>query len=362
MFNHRHYVPILKWKQGEYQALFRLSEKAKNRLTPLFEIPPVGYDHERQQPTSTIEEHLQTFGIRLRAKWFARRCFVDFRLLGYNATMTNGQNCAGYALARARETQCQVVPVVSLDAPTGYLTAIKAAMELDRRGVCLRIFASDFDRADLAGEIRALLASLAVGWADTDLVLDLESFEYSSNVVFCRSVEAMLDMLPNIPQWRTITLAGTSYPEFVTQLIHKETTSTIDRKEWIAYKALVRHLGDNRRLPSFGDYAVAHPNVVSMDMRVVKPLAKLRYTIDDKWYVGVGVNVRTFGFGQYKKMCADLVSEPHFDGSGVSVADTYIANCATGNEATGNLTTWTWVSTNRHLTKVGADLAMLYAP
>ncbi|MBC8064361.1 MAG: hypothetical protein H7Y17_05990, partial [Chlorobia bacterium] len=40
----------------------------------------------------------------------------------------------------------------------------------------------------------------------------------------------------------------------------------------------------------------------------------------------------------------------------------YIADCAVGSEPTGNLTTWTWVSTNRHLTKVVDDLATLFAP
>ncbi len=34
MFTHRHYVPILKWKQGEYQALSRLSNVVKDNLTP----------------------------------------------------------------------------------------------------------------------------------------------------------------------------------------------------------------------------------------------------------------------------------------------------------------------------------------
>jgi len=39
-------VPILKWKMGEYQALQRLSTPVKDCLTPLLEIPPVGFDFE----------------------------------------------------------------------------------------------------------------------------------------------------------------------------------------------------------------------------------------------------------------------------------------------------------------------------
>jgi p-aminobenzoyl-glutamate transporter AbgT len=36
MFDHQHYVSILKWRQGEYQALFRLKDSVKNWITPLF--------------------------------------------------------------------------------------------------------------------------------------------------------------------------------------------------------------------------------------------------------------------------------------------------------------------------------------
>ncbi len=69
MFDDSHYVPILKWKRGEYQALLRLSEKAKDALTPLIEIPPVGWDFENSKLAKSIDEHLERFGQRLHQKW-----------------------------------------------------------------------------------------------------------------------------------------------------------------------------------------------------------------------------------------------------------------------------------------------------
>ncbi|MFV4641032.1 beta family protein [Mycobacterium tuberculosis] len=38
-----------------------------------------------------------------------------------------------------------------------------------------------------------------------------------------------------------------------------------------------------------------------------------------------------------------------------------MADCAAGTVTTGNLSTWVWVSTNRHLTKVVDDLASAHA-
>ena len=81
MFNHRHYVPVLKWKMGEYQALARLTDPAKDRLTPLLEIPPVGFDFETGRNKESADDHLGDFGKRLRSKWQSRRCFVDLKWL-----------------------------------------------------------------------------------------------------------------------------------------------------------------------------------------------------------------------------------------------------------------------------------------
>ncbi|MFB5761329.1 beta family protein [Paenibacillus medicaginis] len=56
-FNRRHYVPIVKWKQGEQRALETLAATSKERLTPLIEIAPIDWDFEnevqRKQWTST---------------------------------------------------------------------------------------------------------------------------------------------------------------------------------------------------------------------------------------------------------------------------------------------------------------------
>lgn len=40
MLNENHYVPILKWKQGEQKALEALTPAVRKGLTPLLEIPP----------------------------------------------------------------------------------------------------------------------------------------------------------------------------------------------------------------------------------------------------------------------------------------------------------------------------------
>jgi Beta protein len=228
-------------------------------------------------------------------------------------------------------------------------------IQQDRRGVCLRLALTDFDRQALPTDIENLLRPLVGGLSEVDLVIDLCTPNYVPIAVYVRTMATLLAMIPALNRWRTVTIAGTSYPQSVAGLASP--FQIIPRLEWQAYRAFVSSLSAGNRIPTFGDYGVAHPDLVEMDMRIIKPFAKLRYTIDDNWHVARGTPVRTHRFGQYRLMCTTLLAQPYFSGPGYSAADAYIVECATGRVATGNLSTWVWVSTNRHLTKVVDDLA-----
>ena len=63
------YVPILKWRQGEYLALGQLHPNVKDKVIPLIEIPPIEWDFEQKKEAKTIDEHLKPFANRLVKKW-----------------------------------------------------------------------------------------------------------------------------------------------------------------------------------------------------------------------------------------------------------------------------------------------------
>lgn len=358
MFDHRHYVPILKWKQGEYQALHRLTPAVKDALTPLLEIPPVGWDFESEQLRETIDEHLGDFGRRLKQKWQTRRCFVDLGLLDPAVRVAGGGHPVTAVFDDARAQGCAPVPVVSLASDAAFRGAVAGVSATDRRGVCLRLKLEDLDRPGLNSDTAALLASVGVTYPDADLVLDIGASNFLPIGVFARTLLGAIGLMPAIARWRTFTVAGTSYPDTHSQI--PTPFGLVSRHEWVTYKALVALLPATVRVPTFGDYAVAHPELVSLDPRKIKPFAKVRYTINDQWHVSRGTPTRTHGFGQYRTLCQSIAAQPYFDGAGFSEGDRYIAGCAAGTESTGSMTTWVWVSTNRHLTRVAADLATFH--
>ena len=358
MFSHRHYVPVLKWKQGEYQALYRLTSTVKDNLTPLIEIPAVGFDFETETARETIDDHLGDFGRRLRAKWHNRPCFVDAKYIDSTTLMADGRHFIETIFGHARNERCRAIPVIGLSNDPQSLAATAFVVRADHRGVALRLTLPDFDRPGLAVDIGRILTAIGIGHADTDLIIDVGAPNFLPISAFVRMMQALIGMIPALNRWRTFTIVGTSYPTTVAELATP--FDVIPRQEWIAYQTLVTQLGSANRIPTFGDYAVAHPAPVELDMRIIKPFAKLRYTFDNHWHIGKGTPVRTHGFTQYQRLCRELMAQRYFDGHGNSAGDDYIVSCAAGTVSTGNLTTWAWVSTNRHLTKMVNDLAIFH--
>ena len=353
-FDQRHYVPCVRWKMGEYQAVSRLSPKARGVITPFIEVPERGFDFETGQEAKTLEAHIKLFPERIAKKWGRGVCFVDPKLL--NEGMSHA---AHFIFSGLQQLGCAAVPVTGIERSLDYQKAVRRASTADKRGICLRVSLLQASGANAKREIDRLLASLGTTPEGTDCVLDMEapgSFEPIDG--FVGALLAIVERLPYLRRWRTLTLMGTSFPETTASL--QRGPQLVPRHEWMAYKELVDRLRQAKlRLPTFGDYCIAHPKVLDIDPRIMKPPATVRYTTDGAWYVVKGTNVRKDGFAQYRGLCSDVASSRHFT-RGLSKADMYIAQCALGEGATGNLTTWRWVGTNHHIEKVVFDIASLF--
>ena len=89
-FDNNHYVPCLRWKMGEYQAISRLKKEIKSKITPIIEIPEIGWDFEEKKEKKTIDEHLNDFVLKkIYRKWGPSLCFVDLYLLDKYNKMSN---------------------------------------------------------------------------------------------------------------------------------------------------------------------------------------------------------------------------------------------------------------------------------
>lgn len=358
-FDHQHYVPCLRWKQGEYQALIRLREGTKSRITPLIELPERGWDFETQTEAKSLEQHLAPFAERVHRKWGDRPCFVDLRLLGDEVILADQTHAVDTVFSELRSQGCRAIPVTGPERDGQYQKTVRNAARRDGLGVCLRLGLAQAAESSVKQTVDELLRTVGAKPVETDLVLDLEAPNFVPLEGFSKLVQGVLLRILRLHEWRTLTLLGTSFPRTMAGLARG--AQLVDRYEWRLYQRVAGSLLDEQcRAPTFGDYAIAHPEVLPVDMRIVKPTASLRYTVDDAWNIIKGQNVREHGYHQYAGMCQALLSSPEFAGRGFSSGDAYIADCADGLQGTGNLTTWRWVGTNHHIEKVVADVASLY--
>jgi len=362
-FDHRHYVPCLRWKQGEYQAVLRLPDTTKRVFMPLIEVPGIGWDFEEKKAKKTIDEHLDPFTKRVRKKWGNSPCFVDFNLIKTTERMENGLHPVCFVFDGLREMQCSAIPVTGVDRDSAYQEEIKKILNKDNSGVCLRIKIEQAARSSVQEEVDSLLTALGIQAVECDLILDLGA---PTNFVplegFSKAIQAIVNDLPYLNKWRTFTVLGTSFPKTMSGI--KKGGEVVIRHEWQLYKMLVagfRKAG--LRLPTFGDYAINHPEIPELDWRVVKPSASIRYTIDDHWYIVKGDNVRDEKYGkfkQYRKLSRIVLDSRYYCDSTFSWGDNYIQECADGTGKTGHLPMWRQVGTNHHIEKVTQDIASFY--
>jgi hypothetical protein len=359
-FDYRHYVPCLRWKQGEYQAVSVLSDTIKNVFTPIIEAPGKGYDFAAKKEKKTIDELLAPFARRILNNWGKQPCMVDLPLIKDAERMVNGIHPIHFVFHELRMLGCQAVPVINLIRDAEYQQEIKEVLAKDKNGACLRVTIGQAAKSTFKAEVDSLLSTLEIQSVGCDFILDLGSPNFVPIEGFVKIIKNIVTKLPYLNNWRTFTILGTSFPESMGGI--KKGGEVISRYEWQLYKVLINNFRmASLRLPSFGDYAIIHPKDLELDWRVVKSSATIRYTIDDCWYIVKGENIRDYGHEQYHELSRNVFASRYYCSPAFSWGDSYIQTCTNNNSKTGNPTKWIQVGTNHHIEKLIRDIASFYA-
>jgi hypothetical protein len=330
-------------------------------FTPLIEVPGIGYDFEKGTRPKTIDQHLAPFTKRVFQKWGRRLCFVDLHLIRPNERMATGIHPVFFVFDELRLRMCLAIPVTGLDRDNAYQREIRKVVTKSKSGICLRIRIEQAAKKSLKDGIDSLLSRLKIKPESCDLIIDLGAPSFIPLEGFSMTIQQIVSNLPYLSEWRTFTILGTSFPKTMGGI--RKGGEIVPRDEWKLYKILVAGLRKiGLRLPTFGDYAINHPEIPELDWRVVKPSATIRYTIDDHWYIVKGYNIRDekYGkYGQYQKLSKIVIDSRYYYNSSFSWGDEYIQKCANGGK-TGNLMMWRQVGTNHHIEKVTQDIASFY--
>ena len=351
------YVPLLRWRQGEYEALFRLGGPQKDGILPLIEILKPDYDFELRKPKRDLDEHLKLFGKRLGIKWGGRPALIDTGRLDPAARMADGSHPLGFIFEEARAAGAPLIPVTGLGRDAAYQAAVGTIAASDQRGAALRCSLAEAFDSDFDSQIEALLWSIGVNRAKFDIIIDLETPAFDPMPQLVNIIIAALSSATIFNACRSVTLIATSFPETLANMANP--VQRFSRQEWILFKSVLTALPPDVRRPIFGDYGIAAITFAEGDMRYMRGSPNIRYTIDDAWII-VRAKGGPRGSNQaYPALCGLVTGSGAYLGSHFSAGSAYIASCQTGAATRGNPTTWKWVATNHHITKVLDDLSRL---
>jgi hypothetical protein len=359
MFDHRHYIPILKGREGEYGALQMLQDR--NGLTPLLEVPPIPWDYEEERPAKTIDKHLEKVAQKIQRSWGPdRTILLDLLWISESERMDDGRHPIQYVFDSGRNLGIRLLPVIGLLKGDEYLDACREAEQQDHRGVCIRVQREDFaDFADVAEPIGRILDGIKVPPSESHFILDLRALTPSERDVSAAEVIELINRIPMLVSWRSFSLAATSFPQNLMGLPPSD-SSLLPRTEWTLWQQIWRNRGSIPRVPAYADYAISHPEPAEVDPRVVRPSASVRYTCADAWLILKARNLKDHGYEQFHEVCRDLIKAAQYSGRSFSWGDTYIDDCAAKRVGTGNLTTWRKVGTSHHLVFVPRQLASVF--
>ena len=167
------YVPALRWRQGEYQALARLAAAAKDRIVPYVTIPEVEFDFELWQPKKTVQEHVHPFAARFNAKWGRRPAWVGVHPSISGKPMGDGRDIFTYVFEALRAFQTNAMPAVPLDASSPMVASVATIVATHGLGSAIAVRLENLMKPDARTRIEALAASLGLLLDEVDLIIDL---------------------------------------------------------------------------------------------------------------------------------------------------------------------------------------------
>lgn len=373
-FDHSHYVPILKGKQGELDALLQTDPKLLKKFTPLVEVPPIPLSYSEKgvsSPAKTIDKHVADVSRKFaKALKDFSLVFVDAYYIEVEDALKDGSSPIDALFKLLRVGGVPFIPTIGLDRVEDYADSVKSAIEIDKRGCCLRLLESDLESiADLGKQIEALLGVLNVTPGEVDLLVD-----FRSNVPLKAAFPLLINALPLLKEWRTLTAASSSFPPDMSR-VGKNKIEPLEREEWIAWLFVrSKQISANVRVPTFGDYGINNPVLTEMDPKTMNMSPNIRYTDSINYVIAKGEAQPRKKWAdtpekkatrealapkvQYPKLAAKIIQHPSWKGRQFSWGDSFIDDCSQ-KKCFGSSTDWRAVGTCHHIALVVKQLASL---
>lgn len=352
------YVPILRCKDAELQALKSLFPKDRQRTMPFIELIPKSFEAPTQgskagivpDPSEVLLEQSKKLLIACQNDEF----YVD--LLHVDSLPRISGSHVMTELARlSRDLRLAPIPVTGLKRSSEYQAAVSEMIKNDERGLCIRVAAAEVDGPTFARKLATLVKKLKARIPNTDLLVDYGIFDGQGS-----SLRELLAKLPDLNKWRSLIVASGAFPKDLQQL--EPGMRRLSRRDWLHWRMQAIESRVPRR-PTFSDYTIQYGEYHEPPKGFCNFSASIRYTLSEDWLVmrGEGVfNEDGPGFPQFRANAILLSEEEEFSGADFSEGDKYIFNMAQSRgDNFGSAMTWLRAGINHHMTFAARQIAAL---
>lgn len=338
------YVPILRWMRGERIALQHLSLQGKADVCPLFVLAPKQYVGKKPTKANAAIPAPNLMASEIMTAWGTGQFFLD-------ATGLSSANTAHHQIldiaAACRAIGLSLIPGTRLGAPAAYQNAVAAIAAADHRGICLRV---DIAQMTSAAQWQP---QMPFPPNQTDLIVDLADNVQPTAALGNVVVQAFQNLHLG-PNWRSVTIAGTSMPENFQGMpagVH-----LIPRRERALWNAIVGHVP---YILGYGDYATVPFTPPPSGIAWGFPI-NVRYTLADDFLICRGVGTTGFGGVELAPQLilhADRIMQHAARGALAHCwADHAIDNIALSIAGPQGLEHWVQIGVNRHIELVRHQL------
>lgn len=340
------YLPILKGKQGEFDAWKNISPSRRGQIQPLFEIVS---DKGATQDLIKFRDGL------LKASLSNDVLAIDFGRLGVGA-VESSTGLAPYAWLHQElsDSNIEFQPVVHLgDSEEQVRDATEVA---GKRGLLLRIGGMELDPAPASMDtsLHDWCADHALRTEDVDLLIDLGSIHGLDPLSVSDMATAYLSWATNNGPWASMILSSGAFPQQISNM-RKGIYNFVERADAALWQRMQNSTAIELR---YSDHASRHPDLVEGQMWN-GPLPNLRYATGSHWIIWREGKDEQQGFSTFYDVCENIVAHPEFLGAGFSWADETIESKAQRNPGPGAGQQWITLGLSHHIELVADRLSRL---
>ena len=240
MVNHKHYIPILRWKAAEYAALKEVYQKDKKNVTPLIDFimpQPTNTDIRNNKEKEVIDIARDKFMEKLpnEMEKIAECCgqkmvFIDTQLLDSKIRLQSLEEMITFGEKEGLflSPVIYIVPAISSDSDMKIRERAILYAKNSNNGLCIRITKSHLEEETILQNLQQIITNSKINPTNIDIIIDLKFIETPTDPAVKReNINAISEMYP----WRTFAVASGAFPKDLTEF-EKHGDYTIERYDY----------------------------------------------------------------------------------------------------------------------------------